>query len=257
MREQSPDITLVYLPHLDYDFQRYSEQSPERVAEVDACAAKCIEAANDIGAQVIVVSEYGLVPVSRPVMINQELRRAGWLEVRDGPFGEMLQPIDSRVFAVADHQLAHVYVRDVPLADVMARLEALPGVAQVVPPEDLDLHHSRAGELIALSEPDAWFAYYYWLDDHRAPDFATSVDIHRKPGYDPCELFITSKFRAARRLLQKKLGFRYRMDVVPLDPRLVRGSHGLANTPEHGPLIIGPDAPTDMREFATYVRSMT
>ena len=256
MRKQQPELTLVYLPHLDYDYQRYEVQSPDRVREVDSCAAKVIEAASDIGAEVIVVSEYGLVPVSRPVMINQELRRAGWLTVRDGPFGEMLQPIDSRAFAVADHQLAHVYVRDVPLDDVQARLETLPGVARVVRPEELDLHHSRAGELIALSDPDAWFAYYYWLDDSRAPDFASSVDIHRKPGYDPCELFMTSKIRAARRLLQKKLGFRYRMDVVPLAPQLVRGSHGLANTPEDGPLIIGPDAPGEMRDFHRYVLSL-
>jgi len=257
MRQQQPELTLVYLPHLDYDYQRYSAQSPERVAEVDRCAGEVIDAAHDIGAEVIVVSEYGLVPVERPVMINQELRRAGWLTVRDGPFGEMLMPVDSRVFAVADHQVAHVYVRDVPLDDVRSRLEAIPGVARVVAPEELDLHHSRSGELIALSEPDAWFAYYYWLDHARAPDFATSVDIHRKPGYDPCELFMTSKLRAAGRLLQKKLGFRYRMDVVPLEPRLVRGSHGLLNEPDDGAMIIGPnDPPSDMQEFSRYVRDL-
>lgn len=256
MREQQPELTLAYLPHLDYDFQRFSEQDPKRVAEVDHCAQKIIQAAADINAQVIIVSEYGLVPVSRPVMINQVLRLAGWLSVRDGPFGEMLQPMDSRVFAVADHQLAHVYVRDIPLADVIARLEAVPGIAKVVSPEELDLHHPRAGELIALTEPDAWFAYYYWLDQNRAPDFATSVDIHRKPGYDPCELFMSSKLRAGARLLQKKLGFRYRMDVVPLEPTMVRGSHGLANAPNDGALIIGPDAPTDMLHFKDYLNGL-
>ena len=256
MRTQQPELTLVYLPHLDYDFQRFSEQSTERVAEVDRCAAHVIEAADEIGARVIVVSEYGLVPVSRPVMINQELRRAGWLQVRGGPFGEMLMPIDSKVFAVADHQIAHVYVNGVPLEEVKARIEAIPGVARVVPPEELDLHHSRAGELVALAEPDAWFAYYYWLDDQSAPDFASSVDIHRKPGYDPCELFMTSKLRAGMRLAQKKLGFRYRMDVVPLEPSLVKGSHGLANSPNDGALIIGPDAPENMLDFKQYVRGL-
>lgn len=256
MRRHQPDISLVYLPHLDYDYQRFSEQSPERVAEVDRCAGKVMDVANEIKAQVIVVSEYGLVPVSRPIMINQELRRTGWLKVREGPFGEMLMPIDSNVFAVADHQVAHIYVRDVPLADVKARIEAIPGVARVVPAEELDLHHPRAGELIALSEPGAWFVYYYWLDNGRAPDFATSVDIHRKPGYDPCELFMTSKLRAAARLVQKKLGFRYRMDIVPLDPHLVRGSHGLENQPDDGAMIIGPDAPGDMLEFKNYVRAL-
>lgn len=256
IREKQPELTLVYLPHLDYDFQRFSEQSPERVAEVDRCAAEVMSAAADIGARVIAVSEYGLVPVSRPVMINRELRRAGWLAVRDGPFGEMLMPVDSKAFAVADHQVAHVYLNGVPPSDVKARLEALPGVARVVAPEELDLHHSRAGELIALAEPDAWFAYYYWLTDQRAPDFARSVDIHRKPGYDPCELFMTSKWRAAARLAQKKLGFRYRMDVIPLDAKLVGGSHGLQNRPGDGPLIVGPDAPDEMTEFKAYVRSL-
>ena len=256
IREQQPELTLVYLPHLDYDYQRFAEQSPDRVAEVDRCAGEVIDAAESIGAEIVVVSEYGLVPVSRPVMINQELRRAGWLTVRDGPFGEMLMPMDSKVFAVADHQVAHVYVNGLPLADVKDRLESVPGIDRVVHPEELNLHHARSGELIALSDPDAWFAYYYWLDNARAPDFATSVDIHRKPGYDPCEMFMTSKLQAARRLLQKKLGFRYRMDVVPLDPSLIQGSHGLENTPHDGAMIIGPGAPSDMLEFKDYVRGI-
>ena len=256
IREQHPELTLVYLPHLDYDFQRSTQQSPDRVAEVDQCAAHVIDAADEIGAQVVVVSEYGLVPVSRPVLINQELRKAGWLTVRDGPFGEMLMPMDSQAFAVADHQLAHIYVNGVPTSEVQARLESVPGIGSVVHPEELNLHHKRAGELIALSDPDAWFVYYYWLDDARAPDFARTVDIHRKPGYDPCEMFMTSKLRAGARLLQKKLGFRYRMDVIPLDPTLVRGSHALENAPNDGALIIGPDAPQDMREFKSYVQGL-
>jgi len=256
MRQHKPRLTLVYLPHLDYGFQRSPEKSPERVAEVDHCASYIIDAANDIGAQVVVVSEYGLVPVSRPVMINQELRREGWLTVRDGPFGEMLMPIDSKAFAVADHQVAHIYVNGLPLEDVKARVEAIDGVQCVVRPEELDLDHPRSGEIIALSEPDAWFAYYYWLDNKRRPDFATSVDIHRKPGFDPCELFMTSKLRAVVRVAQKKLGFRYRMDFVPLDPKLVRGSHGLKNKPNDGAVIIGPDAPDDMLAFKDYVRQL-
>ena len=102
----------------------------------------------------------------------------------------------------------------------------------------------------------SWFTYYYWLDDQRAPDFARGVEIHRKPGYDPCELFMTSKFRAMRRVLQKKLGFRYRMDVIPLEPSLVRGSHGLRPPAEHGPVIVGPDPPDDMLNFKRYVRGL-
>ena len=243
MREHQPELTMVYLPHLDYDYQRLPEHDPARVAEVDRCAALVLDAADEIGATPIVVSEYGLVPVSRPVMINRELRKAGLLTTRDGPFGEMLMPLDSRAFAVVDHQIAHVYVNDPgAIGDTRALLESVDGIDRVVDPAEVELDHPRSGELIALAKPDAWFAYYYWLDDRRAPDFARTVDIHRKPGYDPCELFITSKARAAMRLAQKKLGFRYRMDVIPLDARLVRGSHGLRPAADDGPLIIGPDA---------------
>jgi predicted AlkP superfamily pyrophosphatase or phosphodiesterase len=257
LRKNQPELTLVYLPHLDYDFQRLPVHDPARVAEVDRCAGSVIDAAEEIGAQVIVVSEYGLVPVTRAVMINQRLREAGLLVVRDGPFGEMLMPMDSRAFAVVDHQLAHLYVND-PTVDNEVRqiVQQLPGVQSVVDPGDLQLDHPRSGRWIALAEDDAWFCYYYWLDESRAPDFARTVDIHRKPGYDPCELFMTSKVRAAGRLLQKKLGFRYRMDVIPLDPTLVKGSHGLRPEPKRGPLVIGPKPPSEMTEFKNYVRGL-
>ena len=239
MRRKTPELTLVYLPHLDYDYQRLGPGDPERVREVDRCVAVAAEAARDINARVVIVSEYGLVPVTRAVYLNRVLREAGWLVVRDGPFGEMLDTHHSRAFAVADHQLAHVYVRDGLLKEVQGIIEKLEGVSEVVAPAELELAHPRAGELIALAEADAWFAYPYWLDDARAPDFARTVDIHRKPGYDPCELFMTSKPRAVSRLAQKKLGFRYLMDVVPLDPSLVRGSHGrITDDPAQGPVLI-------------------
>jgi predicted AlkP superfamily pyrophosphatase or phosphodiesterase len=257
LREQKPELTLVYLPHLDYDYQRFGPGDPFRLAELDACLGLVLDAAAEIGATPVLVSEYGLVPVKRAVHLNRALRRAGWLAVRDGPYGEMLDPHESRAFAVADHQLAHVYVRGLPLPEVRALLEKEDGVDRVVFPAELELDHPRAGELVALSKPDAWFAYPYWLDDARAPDFARTVDIHRKPGYDPCELFLTSAPRAAFRLLQKKLGFRYRMDVVPLDASLVRGSHGLRPAADDGPLIAGPgEPPADMKGFKDYVRGL-
>ncbi len=257
MRAHQPQITLVYLPHLDYDYQRLPSHDPKRVAEVDSCAKTVIDAATAIGAQVVVVSEYGLVPVQRAVAINRVLREAGWLIVRDGPFGEQLMPGESKAFAVVDHQLAHIYLRHAAdRASVKSLLEKVPGVDQVVEPGELELDHPRSGELIALAKPDSWFCYYYWLDDRRAPDFARTVDIHRKPGYDPVELFMTSMPRAMLRLAQKKLGFRYRMDVIPLDASLVRGSHGLRPSPDDGPLVIGPSAPTDMREFKSYIRDL-
>ena len=167
-------------------------------------------------------------------------------------------PGESDAFAVADHQLAHVYVRNSDrVKEVQSLLESTSGIETVVAPSELELDHPRSGELIALAETDAWFTYYYWFNDESAPDFARTVDIHRKPGYDPCELFITSKFRAIRRVLQKKLGFRYKMDVIPLDATLVKGSHGLRPAPEKGPLVIGPnDPPGDMKNFKSYIERL-
>ena len=250
-----PTFTLVYLPHLDYDLQRFGPDAPgtaARVAEVDAAAAIVIDAARAVGAEVTAFSEYGIVPVSRAVLPNRALREAGLLAVRDGPFGEGLETFTSRAFAVCDHQVAHVHAADAASRGrARAILETLPGVARVLEGPargEVGLDHPRAGELVLLAERDAWFAYPYWLDEGRAPDFARTVDIHRKPGYDPLELFVDPaiafpKVRMARRLLAKRLGFRYRMDVVPLDPSLVRGSHGLpAADPADGPILVSEDA---------------
>ena len=257
IRKNAPELTLTYLPHLDYDYQRIAVPDHERVAEVDRCVAIVVDAAQSIGAIPVVVSEYGLVPVRKSVSINRALRRAGWLAVRNGPFGENLLPGDSKAFAVVDHQVAHLYVRENSmLEEVQSLVSSLEGVASVMHPSQLDLDHPRSGEWIVLADEDTWFDYYYWLDDALAPDFARTVDIHRKSGYDPVELFMTSKIRAMARLAQKKLGFRYKMDVIPLDTSLVQGSHGLRPAAPNGPLIIGPGAPADMLLFKDYVRSL-
>jgi predicted AlkP superfamily pyrophosphatase or phosphodiesterase len=259
-REERPDLTLVYLPHLDYDPQRFGPQGcdmPRLVRELGDAAAPLMDAAGEMGARVWVVSEYGHVPVNRPLLPNRALRQAGLLAVRPGPFGEMLDTFASRAVAVCDHQLAHLYVNDpADLPRVLELISALPGVARVLGGEErhaLHLSHPRAGDLVALSEPDAWFAYPFWLDDRRAPDYARTVDIHRKPGYDPCELFLDPQLRWPRgralwRLVQKNLGFRTLFDVIPLTPELVRGSHGLAaHDAADRPILIGdgpaPDSP--------------
>lgn len=257
MRENRPHLTMVYLPHLDYDFQRYEKHLPERVAEVDRCVKTVLDACQEINAQPVVVSEYGLIPVSKPIHINRILREAGYLEVRDGPFGEMLLPGESAAFAVSDHQVAHVYVRDENRReDVRKLLRSVPDIQAVLDPAELELDHARSGELIALSNSDAWFTYYYWIKDDRAPDFAPTVDIHRKPGYDPVELFMTSMPRVMYRLAQKKLGFRYKMDVIPLDATLVRGSHGLPNPSPDGAVVVGPTPPNNMTEIKSYIRDL-
>src|SRR5262249_479640 len=220
LRDHHPDLTLVYLPHLDYDPQRYGPEGsdlPRLVPELDNACRIIIDAAQAMGANVWIISEYGHVQVNRPVYLNRVLRDAGLLQVRRGPFGEQLDTFTSRAFAVCDHQLAHVYVTDADdLEKVRAILSAAPGVANVLAGDEraqIGLLHRRSGEMILLSEPDHWFAYPFWLDDDQAPDYARTVAIHNKPGYDPCELFFDPqrtfvKGRAAFRLLQKKLGFR-------------------------------------------------
>jgi len=220
----------------------------KQVKQLDDACEPLLSAAKKAGARVWVVSEYGHCDVSKPVYVNRVLRAAGLLSVRKGPFGEQLETYQSRAFAVCDHQVAHVYVRDVSdISRTKDLLATLPGVARVLAGEEraeVGLRHERAGELIVLSERDAWFAYPFWLDDALAPDYARAVAIHHKPGYDPCELFLDPairlpKLKLASKLLSKKLGFRMTMDVVPLDATLVKGSHGLvAADPQDGPLFV-------------------
>ena len=269
LRDDRPDLTLVYLPHLDYDPQRLGPSGSDLtrlVRELDDACEPLLDQAQRSGAQVWVVSEYGHCDVNRAVEPNRVLRRAGLLQVRPGPFGEVFDPFGSRSFAVCDHQLAHVYVSDPEdIPRVVDLLGDQPGVARLLVGDaraKVGLDHPRSGEVVALSTPDAWFAYPFWLDDKLAPDYARTVDIHRKPGYDPCELFLDPalklpKLRIARRLLAKKLGFRALFDVIPLDPCLVKGSHGLPALDElDRPILIGsgPEpgsdlATTDVRDL--------
>lgn len=253
MAESNPTLTLVYLPHLDYDLQRYGpdETHPavqKSFAEIDAVAGDLAEAARANGRSVVILSEYGISKVNRPVHINRALRDAGLLVVRQEDGGELLDPTLSKAFAVADHQIAHVYVENPQLlSQVRALIKELPGVERVYDETDkhvVGLDHSRAGELIAIADERSWFTYYYWNDDRHAPDFARTVEIHRKPGYDPVELFLDPKISSpklaiGKRLILRKLGIRALMDVIPLDASLVRGSHGrITDRSEDGPLII-------------------
>lgn len=251
--QERPALTLVYLPHLDYDLQRFGSQGPEAraaAAAIDQVAGELADHVRAAGAAVVVLSEYGITDVRRPVHVNRRLREAGLLEVTWNPAGELLDTFASPAFAVADHQVAHVYVTD-PAALPRAReaLTGLAGVAELLEGESkraAGLDHPRAGDLVLVAEPDAWFTYYYWLDDARAPDFARTVEIHRKPGYDPAELLFdggAAKARAALRLAQKAVGLRYTMDVIPLDASGVRGSHGrLPARDEDGPVLLCSDA---------------
>jgi predicted AlkP superfamily pyrophosphatase or phosphodiesterase len=234
----APTLTLVYLPHLDYNLQRVGPSAPAAardVAAVDEICGELVRFYETRGADVVVLSEYGLCDVSRPVHINRVLREQGWLAVREELGLELLDPGASTAFAVADHQVAHVYVNDTArLGEVRTRLETVPGIEAILDEagkRDYRIDHPRAGDLVAIAAPDAWFTYYYWLDEAKAPDFARTVDIHRKPGYDPVELFLDPAIRLPRltvgwKVARRRLGFRGLLDVIPLDASLVRGSHG-------------------------------
>lgn len=253
-RERSPSLTLIYLPHLDYVLQRDgpgTHQVAHDLREVDALCGEIIDDARRDDARVVVLSEYGVTPVSCPIHINRALRRAGLLAVRDELGREQLDPGASAAFAVADHQIAHIYVAAKErIAEVKALIAGLAGVERVLDEEtkaELGLDHPRSGELIALAGAESWFTYYYWLDDDRAPDYARTVDIHRKPGYDPVELFLDPSIPFASlsvgwRLAKRALGFRTLMDVIPLDATLVKGSHGRPpDDPTDGPILISSD----------------
>ena len=246
-----PTLNLVYLPHLDYNLQRLGPKHPDIGRDlllIDELVGELILFFQKRHVQVVLLSEYGIAQVDTAIHLNRIFREQGWLTVKEELGLELLDAGASRVFAVADHQVAHIYVNDTALLNqVRSVVEFTPGVAAVLAEREklaAGINHPRAGDLIAVAKENAWFTYYYWLDDRRAPDFARCVDIHRKPGYDPVELFLDPKLRApklkvAGKLLKKKLGFRMLMDVVPLDASMVKGSHGVrpAN-PAEWPVLI-------------------
>ena len=250
-----PHLCLVYLPHLDYDLQRHGPASPQAVqalADIDDVAGGLADYAQGLGYDVVALSEYGITAVDTPVHINRALREAGYLAVHAPRGLEYLDAGASRAFAVADHQVAHVYVRDpADVAAVSQTLSRLPGVERVLDADTkpaAGLDHPRAGELVAIADAGCWFTYYHWLDDDRAPDFARTVDIHNKPGYDPMELLLDPdqpdiQLRALGKLVRKKLGFRSVFDVISLDASHIRGSHGrLPDDPLDGPVYLSGTA---------------
>jgi len=248
-----PTLTLVYLPHMDYSLQKFGPGSPEAKAaagELDDMLGRFWTFFDARDVRVLLVSEYGIEPVSDAIAINRALREAGGVQVREEEGLELLDPGASRAFAVADHQVAHVYVRDADqvkhFADICKQVTGVEQVLDREAQEAIGLSHARSGDLVLVAEPGYWFSYDYWFDDAKAPDFARTVEINRKPGYDPRELFIDPELRwpnlqIAWRLAKKKLGFRTLMDVIALDPKLVKGSHGRTDQhPDYQPMMVLP-----------------
>ena len=245
-----PTLNLVYLPHLDYILQKVGPYGPiaQDLVAIDALCGRLIAFFQERGCRIVVLSEYGITPVTSAIHPNRILRNAGYLALKEDLGREYLDTGASRAFAVADHQIAHVYVKhrqDIP--EVRRLLAATPGIEAVwdeADQRDHGLNHERSGELVLLARHDHWFTYYFWHKDDQAPDYARTVNIHAKPGYDPCELFLDPsllfpKLKIAWILLQKILGFRYLMEVIPLDASLVRGSHGrVTDSDDAGPIVM-------------------
>ncbi len=245
-KKYNPTLTLIYLPHLDYCLQKFGQDLSKidnELKEIDGVVQQLVAHYTTAGARIIVLSEYGITNVDQPIFLNRVLREKGLLSVRIERGLELLDAGASAAFAVADHQIAHVYVNDkTKLAMVKSLIEKVPGVELVLDREEQKQHHinhERAGDLVVMADARSWFCYYFWLDDDKAPDYARVVDIHKKPGYDPVEMFMTSKLRAGYKLLRKKAALRYVMDVIPLDATLIKGSHGRINTPsQFHPILI-------------------
>ena len=247
---QEPTLQLVYLPHLDYCLQKVGPKGDISIdlQEIDALCSRLSTFFGNRGCRMMFLSEYGITPVSLPVHPNRILRKAGLLSLKVDIGREYLDPCTSRAFSVADHQLAHVYIRDKrDIPGVQALFSRIPGVEHVLSVEgkrEFGLDHERSGELVLISAADSWFTYYWWENDENSPDYARTVNIHAKPGYDPCELFLDPAIRVPKAkigwtLIKKMLGFRYLMDVIPLDATLVKGSHGrLTDDPQDGPLLM-------------------
>lgn len=241
-----PTLTTIYLPHLDYSLQKFGQNFgliKNELGEIDRVVEKLVTYYTKKNARIILLSEYGITDVSNPVSVNRFLREAGMLGIRVERGLELLDPGASKAFAVADHQIAHIYINDPSVQskvrDLVGKISGVELVLDRKEQEAYGIHHERAGDLVLMADVRSWFTYYFWLDDAKAPDYARAVDIHKKPGYDPVEMFMSSKLRAGYKLLKKKIGMRYVMDVIPLDPTLVKGSHGrVGSAKEFHPVLI-------------------
>jgi predicted AlkP superfamily pyrophosphatase or phosphodiesterase len=233
-----PTLTLVYLPHLDYNLQRYGidfSKISKDLNEIDEVVKKLVSHYDKENTNIVLLSEYGITDVSKPIHINRILRSEGLISIREERGLELLDAGASKAFGVADHQIAHIYLNDPTIeSKVKELLKGIEGIDRVLSHNELQeahLNHSRCGDLLLIADKDSWFTYYFWMDDSKAPDYANMVDIHKKPGYDPVEMFTDpdDKFvmlKVILKLIKKKLGFRTVMNIIPLKANLVKGSHG-------------------------------
>ncbi len=236
--QHDPTLTLIYLPHLDYNLQRHGldfQKIGKDLSEIDNVVKDLVSYYRQKNTAVVLLSEYGITNVERPIHLNRVLRKQGYLGIRVERGLELLDAGASQAFAVADHQICHIYLNDPKIKEAVKKLvEKVPGVEKVLDTTAIaenHLNHERAGDLIAIADDKSWFTYYFWLDDTKAPDYARMVDIHKKPGYDPVEMLTDPSDKLVIpkilwKLMKKKIGFRTIMDVIPLKAEMIKGSHG-------------------------------
>ncbi len=221
-RRFRPDFWYIYLPHLDYAAQKFGPDSPQATGalrELDEVLGELVGGFEEIysGSPTwMAASEYVVSPVAHVVYPNRVLRDAGLLAVEELDDGtELIDFSESKAWALVDHQFSHVFVDDCTapvIQQVVNLFDEMEGIQMVLAGnarQYVNLDHPRSGDVVVVSEPRSWQAYYWWEDDQAAPQWARTVDIHRKPGYDPVELFFDPVTKS-----------------IPLDASLVRGSHG-------------------------------
>ena len=219
LENERPNLIFTYIPHIDYSAQRFGKNSTEvkeDLKRADNLVGLVIQKTIELGikddTQFIVFSEYGFNDVRSHIALNRKLRDAGLLMVRTINDKEYIDFEFSKAFAMVDHQIAHVYINNGSTEYIKRILENIEGIERVLSAEDkkrFNINNKRSGDLIALANRDSWFSYYWWYEDQKAPSFARMVDIHRKPGYDPAELFTDPKTKS-----------------IPLNPNKIKASHG-------------------------------
>jgi predicted AlkP superfamily pyrophosphatase or phosphodiesterase len=227
LENQRPNLLFTYIPHIDYSAQRFGKNSSQVKADLkiaDSIVENIVQKTVDLGikdeSQFVILSEYGFNDVSGAIPLNLKLRDAGLFKTRTIQDKEYLDYEYSNAFAMVDHQIAHIYIKEGFANQTKKVLEGTPGIDRLLHEEEkkhLKIDHERSGDIIAISDRDKWFSYYWWYEPENAPSFARNVDIHRKPGYDPVELFIDPKTRS-----------------IAQDTGLVKGSHGRPADPITG-----------------------
>lgn len=257
----NPTLSLIYLPHLDYNLQRYGIDFSiisKDLQEIDSIVEQLVNYYEKQDCNIILLSEYGITNVNNPIHLNRILRKHGYIEIREERDLELLDAGASKAFAVADHQIAHIYLNDQTIKnEIIFILKNTDGIEKVLSGDDLkasNLEHQRCGDIVVVANKNSWFTYYFWLDDKKAPDYARMVDIHKKPGYDPVEMHTDPKDKllipkVIWKLLKKKLGFRTVMDIIPIDALLIKGSHGrLPESEDDFPVFISNNSAIDLKK---------